>query len=244
MSLGSVSHDAYDPPLFSRPIVRPIVPTGLFSPHLDFRHGSITMVPFITSIRVPFIPSITIPFVHHPTVPVTPRYTTPKAHGFKKQTGNAYLGSRGRNPTCRGDILVPDPYDKGTMALQPTLRTQQEYEPVSISKGHCTPSVCSPRYLSGRLSQGYTRNLPSTELPVSFPEFPLVVYSGEMERLSATDSAMDATGFATTPVTHFATAILDPSSLEVGQSRESVHGSSSFPEPSCAGAPNTACGSK
>jgi hypothetical protein len=221
MSLGGVSHDAYDPPLFSRPIVRPIVPTGLFSPHLDFRHGSITTVPFITSIRVPFIPSITIPFVHHPTVPVTPR-----------------------NPTCRGDILVPDPYDKGTMALQPTLRTQQEYEPVSISKGHCTPSVCSPRYLSGRLSQGYTRKSPDIELPVSFPECTLVVYSDEMERLSATDPAVDAPGFATTPVTRIATAILDPSSLEVGQSKERGHSSSSFPEPSCAGAPSTACSGK
>jgi hypothetical protein len=139
---------------------------------------------------------------------------------------------------------VPDHYDEGTMALQPTLRTRQEYEPVSISKGHCTPSVCSPRYLSGRLSQGYTRESPDIELPVSFPECTLVIYSDEMERLSATDSAMDVPGFATTPVTRIATAILDPSSLEVGQSKERVQGSSSFPEPSCAGAPSTACGSK
>lgn len=87
-------------------------------------------------------------------------------------------------------------------------------------------------------------DLPPTDLPMSSPECPLAVYSYEMERLSAIDPAMEATAFVTAPVTHVATAILDPSSFEVGQSRERVHGSSSFPEPGWARAPNTASGGK
>jgi hypothetical protein len=260
MSLGVVSHDACDPPRFSRTIKRPIVLTSLFSPPPDSHHGPITASPFETSIRVPFISSIAVPFISSirvpfipsikilsipdPTVPVTPGHTPSKEHEFRKHAGNACFGSRDGNPTFRGDIPVLDYYDKDTMALQPTLQARQGYEPVSISGGHCTPSVCPSRYLSGRSIQEHTRDLPNTEFSAFFPQCPVVSGSDRMERLSATDSAMDAAGFPATPVTHVATAVLDPPSLGIEHSTKRVHGLFGFPEPNCAEALNTASGGR
>lgn len=260
MSLGAISHDACDPPRLSRTIKRPILLTSLFSPPLDSHHGSITpspfetskrvpfissiAVPFISSIRVPFIPSIKIPSIPDSTVPVTPGHIPPKEHEFRKHAGNACFGSRDGNPTFRGDIPVLGHYDKDTMALQPTPQARQGYEPVSISGGHFTPSVCPSRYLSGRSVQEYSRDLPNTEFSAFFPECLVVSDSDRMERLSATDSAMDAAAFPTTPVTHVATAVLDPPSLGIEHSTKRVHGLFGFPEPNCAGALNTASGGR
>lgn len=128
------------------------------------------------------------------------------------------------------------------MALQAALQVRQKCDPVSISGVHCAPSVYASRYLPGQPSQGYTRDSPNTELPLSFPVCPLFAYSDGMEHLSANDSATEATKFATAPVSHVATAVLGTSSLEIGQSKERVHDSSGFPEPSYAGVPNTASG--
>lgn len=245
MSLGGVYHDVCGSLLFDHPIVRPFVPTGLCSPHLDFRLQFIKTAPFITSVRVPIIPSIRVPFIpsirapliSHPTASMTTRQTTStKEHEFKKQTNTAYLSIRDGVPTCQGDIPVPNHYDEVTMALQPTLQARQGYELVSISRGQCA------RYLSRRSSQDCNVDLPQTDLPMSFPEYPLVVCSDEMKHLPAIDPAMEASAFAAAPVTRVATAILDSSSITVGQSKERVHGSSSFPGPGCAGGPNTASG--
>lgn len=260
MSLRGVPCDACDTPRFPCPIVRPIGPTSLFFPDLDFRHEPVNTVPFISSIgvpfipsigvpfipsiRIPFIPSITVPSIPHLTVPTTSKHQPTKQHKSRKQTGSAYLDSQHENLTCRGKFRLPDHYGAGTTTSQPTLLGRQEYEPISITGGQLAPSLCSPRYLSGRSSQGRTEDLPNTDLPLSFPQGPLVVHTDITESLAADDSAMEATAFATAPVTHVATAIRDPSPLRPGQSDERVHGPSSFPDPSCAEPPDTASGGK
>jgi hypothetical protein len=68
--------------------------------------------------------------------------------------------------------------------------------------------------------------------------------SNRMESLSATDSAMNAAAFPTTPVTHVATAVLDPPSLGIEHSTKRNHGLFGFLEPNCAEALNTASGGR
>jgi hypothetical protein len=206
--------------------------------------SSIRVVPFIPGFSVPSIPSIKRPSIPHPTAPVAPRHTPPKEQEFMKQTSNVYLNSRDGNPNSRGDIPVSDRDDQDTTALQPTLQTRQGNAPASISGRYCTPLVCSLCCLSGPSSQGCTMGLPNTKQFGSFPGYPIIPVSDEIEYLPAINSAMDATGSAMRPVTHIATAILDPPQLRVGHSTESVHGFPSFPGPSCTGASNTASGGK